>query len=784
MKIRCWLAAAAVTALVPQTASADEAVEAAIRDWIAAVDASPEWAASYGGLVYDAATDTALVTDVVITADPASPEAGAAFRMATLSVAGYVEQPDGFKVRSISADGGEAEVGFARIKLTDVHVEDLSLPFFGPFTVDEKRPFSSIMQAYHAALDIGLGSARIGSVVLDQTHEGVSSTIVYEDFRIEGWKDGKIARFDTGAVRMEAPSPDGLVRIGMNSIESRDTDLGAFVHVYDPAAYVDGVGDMIWRDALAYAAYHTVVLDVPGARINVGDIVLENFRLRQPPLSFVDYFDELISHPNMPDAMAERLAVKAVPAMFSAFSVGRFAILDTSIEAMGIDQLAIGDIHLNDFSIDGLGEFGIEGIAGVVQGQGALEVQRFAFGGITFGGYDALTRIIEATSSSPPKDIDDLMPQGGFTEIVGVELQTPDIPRLSLARFRAEIGDYAGAIPTSASVEMTGLAFPVAALPDRSTRDMLRRLGYDRLVNDFGFKGDYDPATERATIEDLHYGIQDMGSFAMSGLFAGLPMAAIGNDALMEAAIPNLRLEQARFTFTDGSIVGKGLDLLAEFMHAPAGAFRDQFADAMPFLLSIAVQNDPKLLAIVNRSGLFKKLTPVVRDFVANPGSSIIITLSPPTPVALAAIGDAVENTPDKVVEMLGLDITGEKAPATTEPTPAPPEEPGGSTPSVEPPTPPTAPGGGDGAETGGEAEGGQGKTPATPGTGGGTGGSAGGGTEGGGTEGGGQGGMTPSNPGSGTGGAGGGGQTPSNPPQRDGSNQREEMRDTMNPVQ
>jgi hypothetical protein len=779
MRIRCWLAVAAVAVLVPQAASADEAVEAATRDWIAAVDASPDWVASFGGLVYDPASDTALVTDVVINAESTSPEAGASFRIATLSVAGYVERPDGFKVRSVSADGGEAEFGFMKFQLSDIDIQDLSVPVFGAFTFDEARPFSSIMQGYREALGIGLRSARIGSVVLDQSHEGVSSTVVYEDFRIEGWADGKVARFDTGPVRMEAPSPDGLVKIGMAGIESRDTDLGAFVHVYDPAAYVGGVGDMVWRDALAYAAYHNVVLDVPGAKLNVGNVILENFRLRQPPLSFVEYFDEMIAHPNMPDALAQRLAMKAVPAMFSAFAVGRFAVLDTSVEAMGIDHLSIGDIHIDDFSIDGLGEFGIEKVAGVVQGQGALEVERFAIGGITFGGYDALTRIIAATSASPPEDVGDLMPQGGFTEIIGVELQTPDVPRLSLARFRTDIGNYVGAIPTSASVDMIGLAFPVTALPDRSSRDMLRRLGYERLVNNFGFKGDYDPATERATVDDLHYAIEDMGSFAMSGVLTGLPVAAIGNDALMEAAIPELRLEQAKFTFTDGSIVGKGLDLLAEFMHAPAGAFRDQFADAMPFLLSIAVQNDPKLLAIVNRSGLFKKLTPIVRDFVANPGSSIIISLSPPTPVALVAIGDAVENTPDKVVEMLGLDITGEKGQVPAEPKPAPPEEPGGSTPSVEPPA---APGGTDGAGTGGGAEGGQGKTPATPGTGGSTGGGAGGGAESGG-----QGGMTPATPGggdgSGTGGTG-GGQTPSSPPQRDGANQGEEMRDTMDPAQ
>ena len=154
-----------------------------------------------------------------------------------------------------------------------------------------------------------------------------------------------------------------------------------------------------------------------------------------------------------------------------------------------------------------------------------------------------------------------------------------------------------------------------------------------------------------------------MGSFVMSGVLTGLPLAALQDERILEATAPQLLLERRRSPSRTISIVGKGLDLLAGYMNAPVGMFRDQFADAMPFLLSVAVQNDPQLMAIVNKSGLFKQLTPVVRDFVANPGSSITVSLAPPSPVALQAITDAVENTPERVVEMLGLTITGEEEP-------------------------------------------------------------------------------------------------------------------------
>ena len=205
-------------------------------------------------------------------------------------------------------------------------------------------------------------------------------------------------------------------------------------------------------------------------------------------------------------------------------------------------------------------------------------------------------------------------------------------------------------------------------------------------------------------------------------------------------------------------------------MNAPVGMFRDQFADAMPFLLSVAVQNDPQLMAIVNKSGLFKQLTPVVRDFVANPGSSITVSLAPPSPIALQAITDAVESTPERVVEMLGLTITGEKGalPAPSEPAP-PPTEPGVTTPSVEPTTPPTDGGGGG---DGGGTQGG-GMTPATPAQPAGTDGTDG---DGGDTDDGGNG-------DGGGGGDPGGGTTPSSPAQRGGSNSPDELRETIDPA-
>ncbi|MBN9023076.1 MAG: hypothetical protein J0H08_13475 [Rhizobiales bacterium] len=147
MRIHFWLAAAAATFVLPQTASAEEAVEAAIREWVAAIDATPEWSARYDALTYDAATDSARVSGLTMTAEKPVAEGlpPGSFTLATLVVTGYVEGPDGYKVRSVSADGGVMQAGFMTIRLSDIALDDFSAPFGLSFAYDPAKPFSSII---------------------------------------------------------------------------------------------------------------------------------------------------------------------------------------------------------------------------------------------------------------------------------------------------------------------------------------------------------------------------------------------------------------------------------------------------------------------------------------------------------------------------------------------------------------------------------------------------------------------------------------------------------------
>ena len=72
---------------------------------------------------------------------------------------------------------------------------------------DPQRPFTSFVKAYAPLGRMAMTNGRIGSLGLIENNAGVSSRVVYEQFRIDRWADGKIAAVTAGPLSMESPSP-------------------------------------------------------------------------------------------------------------------------------------------------------------------------------------------------------------------------------------------------------------------------------------------------------------------------------------------------------------------------------------------------------------------------------------------------------------------------------------------------------------------------------------------------------------------------------------------------
>ena len=150
-------------------AAAEEPVETAIREWVAAIDASPDWTAKYGNLAYDEATKTATLTGLSIRLEGKP----LGLDVESISVADYAAGADGgFSASEITADGGAIDAGVAKVALSDIIFNDVAVPGLTGFVYDPEKPFTSIMRAYADVAQAKLSHGEIGTFVAGRADPG------------------------------------------------------------------------------------------------------------------------------------------------------------------------------------------------------------------------------------------------------------------------------------------------------------------------------------------------------------------------------------------------------------------------------------------------------------------------------------------------------------------------------------------------------------------------------------------------------------------------------------
>ncbi len=664
------LAAGAGLALLVQTAAADAPVETAIKAWVASMGASPDWTAAYDTLTFDEASNSAVLAGLTIR----SQAPGFDVSFGTIDVTDFAETPDGgFTASRITADKGTLSVGPFKFALSGAEINALTMPAIPAFAWDAQHPFTSTVKAYTLLDRMAMTNGHIGALEMIQDNGGIYSRTIYDQFRIDRWADGKIAGITGGPLSMESPYPDGLMTMKVGDFEAHDIDLDAALRVLDPDRYAGDAGDGVWHTVTRLAAYHDFAVAGPGVKMTMKLLSAEDFKLRQPRHSFASYLDRFLVNPNTPpnDPQSARAAVN----MLSAYGLGRLGISGLDIAATGMNSFHVGGFNISDLSIDRLGELAVDDFATDVPDVGSFKLGHFAIGNVVLPGADALVQAILASQGRGNAHTSGLAPKPGFFELSGLDVAAAGMPQVTLDKLRVDLSDYIGAVPGAVSVDLGDLVVPVSLLP-ASEQAVFAKLGYDTLDLGYHLKADWNAADETLNVDHLDFDLKDAGGLSLKMLLAGLPRAALENPQSLPDVLPTLTLKNAALTLKDDSIVGKGLDLLAEKMHANPKTFREQFANAMPLLLSLFVLHDQKVAAIVRQSGILAKLAPVVKAFVAAPGASITVALAPPTPVAFPAIAEAANKEPASLLTMLGLTVDSSAAPPPETPGPTAPASP------------------------------------------------------------------------------------------------------------
>jgi hypothetical protein len=634
-------------------AAADEAAEAYLRLWVTLIDSSPDYSASYSALSSDSGTGATALSGLVV----ASESKGFAVNVDTISVTGFIPSPGGVFAANVLHIENAVIRGteFFRVEIASAEFRDFSVPIGTGFAWDEAKPFVSLIKALSPLADVEMSTGRIASVELFENVDNVETRIAYEQINIDGWADGKIAAMAAGPITSESPEEDQLIAMSIASSQTRDVDLNAFFHVFDPDNYAGGRGDEVWHSLVGNTVYRDIIVAAPGVTFTMDEATIRDFRLRQPE-GGIAILAEL--SPDSPEMSENPEDVKRILELLTAYGVGSISLNDIEVTAPGVQELSLANFSITDFSSDRIGEFAIDRLAVGVEEFGDVDVRRFAFGDLIPPSLDAIVAAAAAEDAAQPVDVASVIPQLGFLELAGVAVDVMEQPPGSLERLRIDLGDYVGPIPTSISYDLVDADIDVSLIEDPEAQAMLAKLGYDRVVLSSALRARWG-ASGNIALESFSIAMDDVGTLSGDLTLTGLPPGdymALADGSGLE----KLSFSRGTATAKDDSIVGRGLAMQAEELGIDPEAFREQFAMGLPFML--AFLGDPELQA---------DLAPVLQQFIKTAGGSITMVANPASAIPLMELIAAGTDAPFELLRTLNVTFSGLPGPTALPEAPA-----------------------------------------------------------------------------------------------------------------
>lgn len=642
--------AAAALFLAASAPAHAQSAEGAVRALIDSIDASDKWTAAAGQITPSG--NGATASNVRITGEG---DSAVSIEIGNLTVTGYSEPGGGgFHADEITLDILTATAPNGEFELTNIALVGLTVPDFQSVVFDSAHPIVALMQAYSLAAAVELESGSMDRMVATEDNEGITSVVTYENFLIGQIADGKLDVTTAGPVTAEAPEGEGLMTFSIASIESRDIDIGAIAHVLDPDQYQNGVGDQVWHTVLGLARYRDFVVEGPGTRVRFSDVTVEDFRLRQPASSFIEFFDAAMSNPDMSEEEMGALSQTYLADILSSMALGRLSVDNLDVVAPDIDLFRLGEFYVDELTAEGIGEVGFGDVEISDENEGHFALDSFSFGEVRF---PPLSLLQEAANVAPTEtgkgkartsgggEIDPFkfIPTLGFLELAGLDLATPDQGALSLERFFVRLGGYVTYIPTAMDAELNDITINVAEIEEEEVRAVFEKLGYEQIVVDGALDFSWREVDQTLTLRNFSIGIDDVGSVAAEFELRGLTREAIAN--LSEETLIGLEFVSARLILDDDSITSRAIAMQAEAAGITPDQLRTQLKSAVPFFLMM-----------MQDAAFQGQIAPTLQAFIDNPGS-LTMTLRPRRPLPLFELIDAASNAPQRLPSLLEVNI-------------------------------------------------------------------------------------------------------------------------------
>ena len=392
------LAAAFFICLLAAPAYADARSEAALRDYLNAIDAGLAWSASAGNIRSEGSTTIAEDIEVNRT-NPAIAVTFDVIRFDNL----VIGSNGAMTASAISSRAAAISTEKASVTLPDLNAIKVFIPNFGSLEILPDHFVTRIGRLYTAFAQVeadridGTAINLVQNFPLPGESEPIRSETVYRDFVVENYRDGMIATMGWGETIITQTTPDGPMRMKIGGAVAEGLDIGHMALVINPDAYIDGRGDGIWNPVTDRISYNDLEIRPPdGSIIGIARVVASDMAMRQPERPFTEDLDWLFSHPDADEDDIKQRVLGFLPQVIRSMRFGEFRIEGMAIKPAAPDNgnAIIDQIRVAGFSADGIAEVSVDGVRATAP-EATFNLDRFAITGIGFSEFDNLATMID-----------------------------------------------------------------------------------------------------------------------------------------------------------------------------------------------------------------------------------------------------------------------------------------------------------------------------------------------------------------------------------------------------
>jgi hypothetical protein len=264
---------------------------------------------------------------------------------------------------------------------------------------------------------------------------------------------------------------------------------------------------------------------------------------------------------------------------------------------------------------------------------------------MVFPGIEKLYAAFEKGMRDEEVDFNELAAKLGYIEAADVAFETEEVPETSLDRFRLDLRDYIGIIPTNIGLDVVGLDAP-AKLFDAGDGLSLAELNYDHIRADYGVKLAWNEKDQTITISDLHLSLADVGNFSGKAVLGGLTRDAISDAKTLPQALADLSLVSSTITIEDKSLLNRYIAQQAYMLGIDQQAFREELAGSVK-----------EMVDNIGTPAFQAKLADALRTYILRPGT-LTVSANPPDPIPVTGVGLLAAIFPATLPDVLGFDVT------------------------------------------------------------------------------------------------------------------------------